>query len=72
MCGRFVTGLGVGLGLAIDPVYIAEVSPPKHRGRLVTWSETATNVGILLGFVSGFGFETRGKRDGARCSRWVL
>ena len=33
MMGRFVTGLGVGLGLAIDPVYIAEVSPPKHRGR---------------------------------------
>ena len=67
MMGRFVTGLGVGLGLAIDPVYIAEVSPPKHRGRLVTWSETATNVGILLGFVSGLDSETRGKRDGARC-----
>ena len=58
---RFVTGLGVGLGLAIDPVYIAEVSPPKHRGRLVTWSETATNVGILLGFVSGFGFRNAGE-----------
>ena len=61
MMGRFVTGLGVGLGLAIDPVYIAEVSPPKHRGRLVTWSETATNVGILLGFVSGFGFRNAGE-----------
>jgi MFS family permease len=61
MCGRFVTGLGVGLGLAIDPVYIAEVSPPKHRGRLVTWSETATNVGILLGFVSGFVFRNAGE-----------
>ena len=61
MMGRFVTGLGVGLGLAIDPVYIAEVSPPKHRGRLVTWSETATNVGILLGFVSGFAFRNAGE-----------
>ena len=61
MMGRFVTGLGVGLGLAIDPVYIAEVSPPKHRGRLVTWSETATNVGILLGFVSGFAFRDAGE-----------
>ena len=61
MMGRFVTGLGVGLGLAIDPVYIAEVSPPKHRGRLVTWSETATNVGILLGFVSGFVFRNAGE-----------
>lgn len=61
LCGRFVTGSGVGLGLAIDPVYIAEVSPPQHRGRLVTWSETATNVGILLGFISGFAFRDSGE-----------
>ena len=70
MCGRFVTGLGVGLGLAIDPVYIAEVSPPKHRGRLVTWSETATNVGILLGFVSGFAFRNAGEVGWRAMLRW--
>ena len=40
--GRAVMGLGVGFGLAIDPLYIAEVSPPAFRGQLVTWSETAT------------------------------
>lgn len=57
MIGRFVTGIGVGFGLAIDPVYIAEVSPPQFRGQLVTWSETATNVGILLGFIAGFVFK---------------
>lgn len=61
LCGRALTGAGVGLGLAIDPVYIAEVSPPSHRGRLVTWSETATNVGILLGFVGGFFFRDSGE-----------
>ena len=30
-----------------------QVSPPQFRGQLVTWSETATNCGILLGFISG-------------------
>jgi len=59
--GRAVMGLGVGFGLAIDPLYIAEVSPPLFRGQLVTWSETATNVGILLGFFSGFA--TRNMND---------
>lgn len=50
MLGRFFVGMGVGVGLAIDPMYIAEVTPPQHRGELVSWCEVALNVGILLGF----------------------
>jgi sugar porter (SP) family MFS transporter len=53
MVGRFFVGLGVGVGLAIDPLYIAEVSPPEHRGELVTWSEIALNVGLVFGFSTG-------------------
>jgi len=56
MLGRVFVGLGVGFGLAIDPIYISEVSPAEHRGRLVTWSEIATNVGIVFGFSSGLIF----------------
>jgi MFS family permease len=40
----------------IDPLYIAEISPAAHRGELVTWSEMALNVGIVLGFFSGIVF----------------
>jgi MFS family permease len=53
MIGRFFVGMGVGVGLAIDPLYIAEVSPASRRGELVCWSEIAINVGIVLGFASG-------------------
>jgi MFS family permease len=42
--GRMLVGWAVGIGLAIDPLYISEVSPAKHRGELVTWSEIALNV----------------------------
>jgi len=56
MVGRFFLGIGVGFGLAIDPLYISEMSPAAHRGRLVTWSEMAINVGIVLGFLSGIVF----------------
>ena len=49
MVGRLFVGLGVGFGLAIDPLYIAEIAPAEHRGRLSCWSEFAINVGILLG-----------------------
>ncbi|KAL7560646.1 hypothetical protein ACA910_001330 [Epithemia clementina (nom. ined.)] len=53
MIGRLFVGLGVGVGLAIDPLYIAEITPAKYRGELVTWSEIATNVGIVFGFTTG-------------------
>ena len=53
---RVVTGVGVGVGLSVDPVYIAEVAPKEFRGSLVSWSEISINVGILLGFVATFCF----------------
>jgi len=56
MIGRVFVGLGVGFGLAIDPLYISEVSPAAYRGQLVTWAEIALNVGIVLGFLSGIVF----------------
>ena len=56
MIGRVFVGLGVGFGLAIDPLYIAEISPATHRGRLVTWSEIAINIGLVFGFFSGILF----------------
>ena len=49
-----VLGIGIGLGLAIDPIYISEVSPKDLRGRLVTCSEISINIGILLGFIVGY------------------
>ena len=58
MLGRSFVGLGVGFGLAVDPVYISEISQAAHRGQLVTWSEIAINVGILLGFISGLVFSS--------------
>jgi len=38
------------VGLAVDPLYIAEVTPAKYRGEMVTWAEIALNVGLVFGF----------------------
>jgi MFS family permease len=51
-------GFGIGVGLAIDPLYIAEVSPSVFRGKLVSMSEIAINVGILLGMAADYSFLT--------------
>jgi sugar porter (SP) family MFS transporter len=53
LIGRMLVGWGVGIGLAIDPLYISEITPAKYRGELVTWSEILLNVGIVFGFSTG-------------------
>jgi MFS family permease len=54
----YVQGFGIGAGLAIDPLYIAEVSPSMFRGKLVSMSELAINFGILLGMAADYCFLT--------------
>ena len=56
MFGRAIVGVGVGLGLAIDTMYIAEIAPAQYRGQLASWAETAVNIGILLGFATSYIF----------------
>lgn len=54
--GRVVTGLGVGMAMAVGPVYSAELSPAHMRGALVSFSEISMNLGVLLGYVFSLAF----------------
>ncbi|KAH6780027.1 polyol/monosaccharide transporter 5 [Perilla frutescens var. hirtella] len=56
MVGRFVAGIGVGYALMIAPVYTAEVAPASARGFLASFPEVFINFGILLGYISNYGF----------------
>jgi SP family arabinose:H+ symporter-like MFS transporter len=44
---RFAGGLAIGAASILSPIYIAEVSPEKIRGRLVALYQLAIVVGIL-------------------------
>jgi MFS transporter, SP family, xylose:H+ symportor len=45
---RIAGGVAIGLSSNISPLYIAEVSPAAHRGRLVSVNQFAIVIGILL------------------------
>jgi SP family xylose:H+ symportor-like MFS transporter len=45
---RIAGGVAIGLSSNISPLYIAEVSPASHRGRLVSLNQFAIVIGILL------------------------
>lgn len=49
---RVVGGLGVGAASVIAPAYIAEVSPPEHRGRLGSLQQLAIVSGIFVALLS--------------------
>ncbi|PIN06265.1 putative transporter (major facilitator superfamily) [Handroanthus impetiginosus] len=56
MIGRILAGVGIGFGVMIAPVYIAEISPTIIRGSLTSFPEIFINLGILLGYVSNYTF----------------
>ncbi|XP_044495764.1 probable polyol transporter 4 [Mangifera indica] len=56
MIGRLLTGVGIGFGVMIAPVYIAEISPSVTRGSLTSFPEISINIGILLGYISNYAF----------------
>lgn len=56
MVGRLLAGVGIGFGVMIAPVYIAEISPAVARGALTSFPEIFINLGILLGYISNYCF----------------
>lgn len=51
---RFLGGLAIGAASVVTPVYIAEVSPPRFRGRLVALNQLNIVLGILIAFLSNY------------------
>lgn len=46
--GRISGGIAIGLASSLSPMYIAEVSPPQARGKLVSLNQFTIVSGILL------------------------
>ncbi len=51
---RFIGGVGIGGSSVLGPMYIAEVSPPRWRGRLVGFFQFNVVFGILLAYFSNY------------------
>ena len=45
---RFIGGMGVGLASTVSPMYIAEVTPAKLRGRMLVINQLAIVIGLSL------------------------
>jgi len=54
LVARFIGGLAIGASSVVAPVYIAEISPPTWRGRMVGMFQINIVVGILLAYLSNY------------------
>lgn len=51
---RMIGGLGVGTALIVPPMYIAEIAPPKMRGRLVSFNQLNIVIGLSAAFFTNY------------------
>ncbi|MEP0712494.1 MAG: sugar porter family MFS transporter, partial [Algoriphagus sp.] len=45
---RIIGGVAMGVALNLSPLYIAELSPPEKRGKMVTINQLLIMIGVLL------------------------
>ncbi len=49
---RFIGGVGIGVSTVVAPLYISEIAPPRHRGRLAGMFQFNIVFGIVIAYVS--------------------
>ena len=54
---RMLGGLAFGAALVLAPVYIAEISPAKNRGRLVSIQQLNIVLGFSVAYFSNYSFQ---------------
>jgi len=64
---RMIGGLGVGAALITPPMYIAEIAPPKLRGRLVSFNQLNIVIGLSAAFFTNYLILQLGESEAA----WV-
>jgi SP family arabinose:H+ symporter-like MFS transporter len=68
IAARVFGGLAVGVASILSPMYIAELSPAKYRGRLVSLNQLAIVIGILVAFFTNYLLVDTGENNW----RWML
>jgi len=52
IAARFLGGVGIGISTVAAPLYISEIAPPAHRGRLAGMFQFNIVFGIVMAFLS--------------------
>jgi SP family xylose:H+ symportor-like MFS transporter len=67
---RIIGGFGIGAASMLSPLYIAEISPPGMRGRLVSYNQLAIVSGMLIVYFVNYAIQRGGTTDWNVISGW--
>ena len=67
---RIIGGIGVGIASMVSPMYIAEISPYKQRGALVSWNQFAIIFGMLLVYFVNYSIAINGNSEWLNTIGW--
>ncbi len=67
---RIVAGIGVGIASMASPMYIAEVSPARFRGRMVSVNQFAIVTGMLVIYFVNFFIARQGSPEWQVTTSW--
>jgi SP family arabinose:H+ symporter-like MFS transporter len=68
IAARMLGGLGIGISTVAAPLYISEIAPPRHRGRLAGMFQFNIVFGIIIAFLSNALLAGHGEN----AWRWML
>src|SRR5688500_384443 len=68
IAARFIGGIGIGVSTVTAPLYISEIAPPAHRGRLAGMFQ----FNIVFGTVVAFASNAALSGIGENAWRWML
>ncbi len=54
LLGRFLVGLAIGIASMLTPLYLAEISPARERGAIVSLNQLCITIGILVSYLVGY------------------
>ena len=69
IAARIIGGIGIGVSTVAAPLYISEIAPPAHRGRLAGMFQFNIVFGIIVAFASNAIIARIGGDEGWR---WML
>lgn len=76
IAARLIGGIGVGIASMVVPLYIAEISPARLRGRMVSFYQFAITIGVLAAYLSNAALHGYSEKAAAEAGegfwRWML
>ena len=69
---RILCGIGVGIASMLSPLYIAEISPSRIRGRLVSFNQLSIVLGMSVVYFVNWGIARQGSQAWIDSTGWRL